>query len=547
MIAPKTARILAAALFLACVWLVPPPDAHGALAQILAAAAFIVWHSVTSLHDYHMFQLNSYKPLVHLRWLRRGFAGEYLARYCLYAAAFICLLSGGGSERAVRVCVAFCSAQAIYCWPMEKAKKPLVYTNRVKRMLVTDFVLTAAVLALSFYRGQRYEVPLLWLLGTPLVTLLSNAINAPMERLINNSYIEDARRIIKNMPRLTVIGVTGSYGKTSTKYFLHRLLSQKFNVLMTPESYNTTMGVVKTIRNELRPFHDVFICEMGARNIGDIKEICGIVSPKLGVITSIGPQHLESFGSVENIVRTKFELADSLPEDGALFANFDDERIRHEITGRSAVKTVTYGLSDGCDYTGKCVAVSSAGSEFTVLYPGGTAKSFSTKLLGRHNVTNILAALAVADYLGVESSGASVSVRRLEAVPHRLQLISRGDIIIIDDAYNSNAAGAEAALEVLSGFDGFKILVTPGMVELGGEQDALNRKFGESAARVCDFVVLVGERVTKSILAGLNGAAYPKEKVFTAKSVAEAFEKVNSIKAGKQKVVLIENDLPDNY
>jgi UDP-N-acetylmuramoyl-tripeptide--D-alanyl-D-alanine ligase len=547
MIAPKTARIFAAAFFLGCICLMRYTDASGAAARILFAAAFLVWRTVTSLHDYHMFQLNSYKPLAHLRWLRRGFAGEYLARYCFYAAGLIDLLLFGESKSAVRICIAFCSMQAIYDWPLEKAKKPFVYTNRVKRMLVTDFALTAAVLALSLYRGPRYAAPLLWLLAAPLATLLSNAINAPMEKLINDRYIEDARRIIKNMPSLIVIGVTGSYGKTSTKYFLRRLLSQKFNVLMTPESYNTTMGVVKTIRTELRPFHDVFICEMGARNIGDIKEICGIVSPKLGVITSIGPQHLESFGSVQNIVRTKFELADALPEDGVLFANFDNERIRREITDRNSVKTVTYGLSDGCDYIVKGVAVSSAGSEFTAVYPDGTAQSFSTKLLGRHNVTNILAALAVADYLGVEASGAAVSVRRLEAVPHRLQLISRGDIIIIDDAYNSNAAGVEAALEVLGGFDGFRILITPGMVELGSEQDALNRKFGESAVRVCDFVILVGERVTKSVLAGLNCAAYPKEKIFIAKNVAEAFEKVNSLKAGKQKVVLIENDLPDNY
>jgi UDP-N-acetylmuramoyl-tripeptide--D-alanyl-D-alanine ligase len=197
--------------------------------------------------------------------------------------------------------------------------------------------------------------------------------------------------------------------------------------------------------------------------------------------------------------------------------------------------------------------VSSAGSTFTATFPAhtgkpsGRAKGFSTKLLGRHNVTNIMAALSVADCLGIDADAAAISVRRLEAVPHRLQLISRDDIIIIDDAYNSNESGAQTALEVLGGFDGFKILVTPGMVELGEEQDRLNRKFGEMAASVCDFVILVGDSVTKSILAGLRGASYPDEKIFAAPGVAQAFEKVAALRAGRQKVVLIENDLPDNY
>jgi UDP-N-acetylmuramoyl-tripeptide--D-alanyl-D-alanine ligase len=272
------------------------------------------------------------------------------------------------------------------------------------------------------------------------------------------------------------------------------------------------------------------------------------------VITSIGPQHLESFGTIQNIARAKFELADALqkpqklPEGGALFVNFDNDYIREEIAARNASGVVRYGMSEeGCDYIGKDVSVSSSGSTFTVVYPDRSARVFSTRLLGRHNVTNIIAALAVADRLHVDGAAAAISVGRLEAVPHRLQLINRGDIIIIDDAYNSNGIGAEAALEALSGFDGFKILVTPGMVELGGEQERLNRHFGKMAAAVCDFVVLVGPRVTGSVLAGLKDAAYPEGKIFVAEDAASAFLKVNAIGTGGQKIVLIENDLPDNY
>ena len=138
---------------------------------------------------------------------------------------------------------------------------------------------------------------------------------------MNRWYINDAKKIIKNCPDLLVIGITGSFGKTSVKYFLDELLSVKYNVLKTPGNFNTTLGVVKTIRSSLRATHDIFLCEMGAKNIGDIKEICDIVHPKMGIITSVGEMHLESFKSIENVRKTKFELADSLPENGKIFLN----------------------------------------------------------------------------------------------------------------------------------------------------------------------------------------------------------------------------------
>jgi UDP-N-acetylmuramoyl-tripeptide--D-alanyl-D-alanine ligase len=415
-------------------------------------------------------------------------------------------------------------------------------------MLFTNGAILLAAAACSSFAGYPGQIAVLALaaLASPLLLLFSNFINSPVEQAINRRYINDARRILKNLPNLIVIGVTGSYGKTSTKYFLQRLLSAKYNVLMTPENYNTTLGVVRTVRTLLRPVHDVFVCEMGARQAGDIKEICDLVNPRYGVITSIGPQHLESFGSIENIAATKFELADALPDDGVLFLNFDDELIRKK---NCAKRTVSYSLSDGGgDYSAQGVRASREGSSFRAALPGGSWIDCSTKLIGVHNVTNILAAIAVADHLGVPLDDISINVRRLEPVPHRLQLISRGDIIIIDDAYNSNESGAKAALDVLGMFEGYKILVTPGMVELGGSQDMYNRRFGLQASAACDYVALVGERGTKSILAGLKDGAFPDEKIFLARDIGQAFEKISLLRTGgEQKVVLLENDLPDNY
>jgi UDP-N-acetylmuramoyl-tripeptide--D-alanyl-D-alanine ligase len=416
-------------------------------------------------------------------------------------------------------------------------------------MLLTNGGLVAAGIAGSCFPKVTGEILILAGLFflSPLLVILSNIINAPLERAINLWYIADARRILKKIPRLVVIGITGSYGKTSTKYFLYRLLSSRFNVLMTPESYNTPMGVVKTIRGQLKPIHEIFICEMGAKKTGEIKEICGIVHPQYGIISSIGPQHLETFKSLENIIKTKFELAQALPEGGAVFLNYENEYIRN--TPCPVVKTIFYGrTAPACDYSARNIRVSGAGSAFDITLPRGGECHFETKLIGRHHVENITGAVAMADYLGVAPEDLIAGVRRLQSVPHRLELISRKGITIIDDAYNANVSGTKAALEVLNMFDAFKILVTPGMVELGDMEDAYNRQFGIAAARVCDCVILVGARQTRSILAGLRSTGYPEEKIVITENLEEVFVKIDTIPAkGLPKVVLLENDLPDNY
>jgi UDP-N-acetylmuramoyl-tripeptide--D-alanyl-D-alanine ligase len=489
--------------------------------RLLPVAFFLCWYIPVILYEYHMFQLNSYDPETQLRWLARNPARGYLLRHVF---------------------------APWYVLRPQKAKKPLKYTGRLKRMLLTNGLLIAAGIVLSLYTGLAGEVLILSGLFflSPFLVLLSNLVNAPLERAVNLWYIADARRILQKTPRLMVIGITGSYGKTSTKYFLYRLLSQKYNVLMTPESYNTPMGVVKTIREQLKPIHEIFICEMGAKKTGEIQEICAIVRPTYGLISSIGPQHLETFKSLENIIRTKFELARALGGDGIMFLNYENEYIRN---APCPVKTISYGRTvPQCDYIARNIRVSPAGSAFDITLSRGGECHFETKLIGLHNVENITGAVAVADYLGVAPEDLIAGVRRLQSVPHRLELINRRGITIIDDAYNANVSGTRAALEVLNMFDAFKILVSPGMVELGALEDACNRQFGVEAARVCDYVILVGARQTRSILEGLRSTGYPEDKVFIAENLDEVFAKIDTVPAqGRSRVVLLENDLPDNY
>ena len=518
-------------------------------ATVLLFAAFALDCGALTLHYVHMLQLNAYRPERYLRWIKENRA-ELFTKMGWMALAFVAVAAFllRPTDWQVRgACAALLAIHFILNIP-KKAKKPLVFTARVKRLLATLTVLLAAVgLAVYFTGMVRLSVGLLflWAILTPFVVLAANTVNRPVESAISRRYVNDARRRLEEMPRLVTIGITGSYGKTSTKNFLQALLSVKYNVLMTPESYNTTMGVVRTVRERLRPTHEVFIAEMGAKNVGDIREICDLVRPRYGMITSIGEQHLETFRTVENIVKTKFELADAVPPEGTVFLNADNEYIRGRL-GQVEAPAVTYGASpdSAADYRAGDITVDSSGSSFTVTAPGGEARRFTTKLLGAHNIQNITGCIAVAHSLGIPLAELVAPVRRLKPVEHRLQLLPNG---YIDDAYNSNPAGFRAALDVLRGFEGKRVLVTPGMVELGERQAALNQELGAYAASRCDYAVLVGEKQAPPLKKGLLENGFPEERLFVARNLAEGLAWVNALPAEGKRTVLLENDLPDNF
>ncbi len=520
------------------------------IAFLVTLALFLVVSVMAFIDSMHFFQLNSYRFDTHTKWIR-----ENTRKYTLHGIIGVLMLIAvllSIPPLCKAVAMAVLSLIAIPLEKPKKAKKPLVYTPRVKRMIVTAAVLTVILVgAVSYYAFTTnhesyalFSLALMFALS-PFVVLLCNLINKPMELSINRGYTKDAMNILKACPDLKIIGITGSYGKTSVKYYLTTLLKTKYNVLMTPESYNTPMGVVKTIRGSLKATHEIFVCEMGAKWVGDIKELCDIVHPHHGIITSIGPQHLESFKTLDAVKGTKFELADSLPEGGMLFLNGDDENIRDHGCNRPYI---TYSLGGDADYTAFDVAVSERGTTFKVKTRDGEEQEYSTRLIGRHNVLNIVGAIAISHKMGIPLKDLRAGVRKLEGVPHRLQLSDKGNVAIIDDAYNSNPSGTKAALEALSLFEGYKILVTPGMVELGEKQDELNREFGRNAAPVCDYVVLVGAKQAVPIKAGLLDESYPEEKIFVAANINEALSHVYALNSkGRKKIILLENDLPDNY
>ena len=431
---------------------------------------------------------------------------------------------------------------ALLNWP-KKAKKPLVVTARVKRLFLTEAVLCAVLVGLVWLVPMSGAA----LLGLTQAVVwlfvdLANRINTPIEKKIADSFVEDARRRLAERSDLTVVGITGSYGKTSVKNFLSALLAVKYNVLMTPGSFNTTMGVVRTVREMLRPSHQVFIAEMGAKQQNDIKEICDLVHPTYGILTSIGEQHLETFGSVDNIISTKFELVDAIPDSGMAFLNYDNDYIRtREVT----VPNLTYGNADsGAAYRYSDIAVDTHGCQFTLTAPNGESCRYTTRLLGAHNIQNLAGCMALAHHLGISLREMVYPIRLLKPVEHRLQLLPNG---YIDDAYNSNPAGFRSALDTLSGFSAQRILVTPGMVELGERQAALNRELGEYAATRCDWAVLVGEKQAPPLKEGLLAGGFPEERIYVAATLKEGLNFVNNLPREGERIVLLENDLPDNF
>lgn len=496
----------------------------------------------------HMFQQNSYKPREYREWMQvHGNVGRLLGK-SLYAVISLPLVLVGNLGCLIGAIVM--NMMTILVNKPRQAKKPLVYTMRVRRMLVTTAVLYMIGMLVSLTAGEyRLRVGecilLVLFLLQPFLILLVNWINRPVEQAIDRHYVSDAARILREMPALTVIGVTGSYGKTSVKYFLNTLLSSKFNVLQTPGNYNTTLGVVRTIREQMKPFHEIFICEMGAREVGDIKEICDLVHPDYGIITSIGPQHLQSFHTVENIIGTKFELADAVPAEGKVFLNYDNSYIRGHKIDKNVVSYGTTGAA--IDYRAYDITVSPNGSAFKMKDEQGEEFEFHTRLVGNHNVQNIAGAIAVAHTLGIPMEKLRYPVKQLESVPHRLQLSRQGGRILLDDSYNSNKNGFMAALDTLAMFKELRILMTPGMVELGEKQYSENKEVGVYAADKCDYAVLVGREQTKPIQDGLLEAGFARSRMIVVDTLQEAFQMVNAIPDEKQKVVLIENDLPDNY
>ncbi len=433
-----------------------------------------------------------------------------------------------------------------------KQKTPLKYTKRMTRLVLVYMILLLGLswgLVLVGYKFIPYLsfgligiCPLL----LPLIVFLAYFITYPIEKMISNSYIFKAKKKLQEKKNLLVIGITGSYGKTSVKNILGTILSEKFKVCATPSSYNTPLGLSKTILSNLTDQDEVFIAEMGAKQRFDIKELCDMVNPDIGLITGVGNQHLLTFGSPEMIAKTKGELADYIcAKNGRLYINIEREATKNLAKNYDNAICIALDNKD-CDLCAENRKTNKNGSSFDLVFKGEKVNC-KTILLGDHNISNILIASRVALDLGMSLKEISAGISKLVTIPHRLEIVrSSSTYTILDDAYNSSVEGSKASLDVLSKFDGQKFVITPGLVELGSEQFNSNFEFGRNLAAVCDYVIIDSTINYDAITAGMIFAGFDEKKIIQVGNLNQAVAMLGTL-AKANDVVLFENDLPDNY
>lgn len=451
----------------------------------------------------------------------------------------------------------------------KESKKPLVFTPRMIRLSIPFALLAilipAAVTFIAYagyipftdmtiknsglYAADMYLLGFGWVLANALIPFFifpAALITKPIEAYVHRHFIKLAKKKLSQMPDLTIIAITGSYGKTSTKFMIRDLLSERFAVCSTPGSYNTPMGICKVINNDLEARHQILVLEMGARYEGNIDELCNIAEPDISVVTNVGVAHLETFGSQDAIARTKSTIIKRTKPDGKAILNADDERVKAMADLRDDLDITYVGLESG-GIRATNIKYGPEGMTF-IITAGKEEESFTMQLLGSHNVQNMLLAVGVAKSFDLRLSTMAMAAARMEPVEHRLELKSQNGITVIDDAFNSNPTGAKNAVETLAAFDsGRKIIITPGMIELGEIQDEKNREFGKLIGNAnLDLVILVGQNQTEPIRKGIASTGFDMEKVITVSSLYEANRTMQDF-AGEGDVVLYENDLPDSF
>lgn len=544
--------------------------------DVILIVVLIIWLAGTIIRIYRQarfYQIEEYMSGRYLRWMlaRRDrwlptrAAGAWLVGLLL--ALFISDAPGSFVPGVIAII-----ASVIAVWPPDEGeiKKGFKPTARAKRLLGAAFVTAALVAVVALLVVSRLpdvsDLRLVAVMGAgfalwlfaPVWLIVGNVLMTPVEAAFRRRFIARAAKVLDEVhPK--VIGITGSYGKTSTKTYLAHILNGRYKAYPTPKSYNTLMGVCIAINNDLAHDYsvDYFICEMGAYIPGEIERIAELTKPTIGIVVEVGPQHLERFGTLEKVAKAKYEIIKALPPDGVGVFNWDNPYVRemyqrgYPQTRLAVSKEVDPANvpANGPRFIASDIEETLDALSFTVTdAQTGESERFVTPLLGQHNVTNVLLATAVAVHEGIPLRDVARRVRGLQPAESRLvRQTTPAGITIINDAYSANPVGVVHALQALAMHQtGRRLLITPGMVELGPMMDSENRKLGEIAAQHTTDVILVGAQQTEPVKAGLLDAGFPAERLQVVDTLAEAVSWYqNELKAGD--TVLFLNDLPDTY
>lgn len=458
-------------------------------------------------------------------------------------------------------CIASTIASLYLIWrtaaeenPIRSGKLPLKLTERAVRIAalttVILLILEGVARATAWSSSSMWIFQILIFQAVPLMLIVANTLLAPYEKSIQDGYRDQAIQILRRTNPFT-IGITGSYGKTSTKSIIAQILNTAVGpTYWPPKGVNSLMGIVRDIRERFVPGTKYAVIEMGAFNRGSIRRLCDFSPPNAAIVTAVGLMHLERFGSAENIYLAKSELAQAVPQDGILVCNGDNDGARRMAAEHKKATTLIYGLEldkGPVDAWFSEIKTTPEGMRFTAHWGGKSYPNCLSPQFGRPALSNILGAMTMACALGAAPESVLAVARSLDAVDNRLQIDRSGGMITLKDAYNSNPVGFAGALEILSELPGKrKILVTPGMVELGEKQFEENRRIAVIAAKTCDLVMVVSDTNRAAWVDGLRNGGLAEEKILIMADRTTALAKLRETMS-EGDVILIENDLPDLY
>lgn len=525
------------------------------LALLAAFAAFARKRLLTYLH---VFQQEEYDGLRFIKWMARSGAIDKRVTIALALAGFATPLLHGvgglsGDWIAAGFAVLFLLGQSLVeADPRKAAKKKLAMTQRAKRILSIAAALLAAlalVLAVAPSPVWAWLVPVQLI---PVALVAGNLLLAPYEAQVQKRFWREAHEKLQRL-NPTVIGITGSFGKTSVKHILGHVLDTAAPTLITPGSVNTPMGIARVVRESLGPHHRFFVAEMGAYGPGSIARLCRLAPPDFAVITAIGHAHYERFKTLEAVAETKFELAEAaIARDGRVVAPLALKEIgpAKEKMERQPERYVAVGPEEECALRLIESEQTPDGVRVRVLWDGGE-HDLTAPLFGTHHALNLALAFAAACLMGVRPEDAKLALKTVPQIAHRLEVKPQADgSVLVDDAYNSNPIGFQAAVETVGllkrKHGGRGILVTPGMVEMGAAHEVMHRRAGEAAAAEIDVLLAVTPERIESLIEGYSKAKGAGAEIHRCAAFADAQAWLAENRRPGD-VVLLENDLPDLY
>ena len=425
----------------------------------------------------------------------------------------------------------------------------LKMTKRIYRLIATCLLWLGVLYWLGFYFLSWYIVLYLYLL-LPFILILSSFMNAPIEKQIQRYYKKKAIDKLRVNPDSVKIAITGSYGKTSTKDILYQVLSSSYVTLKTPASYNTMMGISKTINTSSLKGVEVLIIEMGAFQKGEIEEMVEAVRPHIRIITEIGPQHLSTFKSIEQVAQAKFEILSYFNEADTGVFYVDNPYIQ----AYSFESPYTYGLEQGI-YQAQSISYQDHQTRFDIYKAGVKQISVTTSLLGRHNVINILAVYTIiqalkAYHIDISDSVFQKAIASLMPTLHRLSYQRQGRLHIYDDSYSSNVKGFQYAIEVLKNQTGIRCIITPGIVDGGKQETNLNREITTYLYEDIDEICIIKNKASEVIIHLLEekNVSFQIFSTFKEAYTYLTDKYLEQEPTNKEQVhLLIENDLPDSF